>query len=482
MSARVAVVGAGVAGLTCAYRLHGADPGLEVVVLEAGASPGGRIRTSEIAGRPVDEAVDGFLARVPAAVDLCRELGLGDELTAPATAGASVWRHGALRPFPDGLVLGVPTDLDALAASGIVSAAGVDRAARDLTAPADGPEAGGDEPVGALVRRRLGDEVFEALVAPLISGINAGNADQLSVAAGAPQLAAAAADARARAGGGPGPASLIDALRRQRAAAAAATAPGAPVFRGLVGGAQRLTDALAAAVPDVRTRHAVTALAPAGPRWRLAVAGPGGAADDLAVDAVVLAVPSFAAAPLVEPFAAELATGLAGLAWSSVVLVTFAVARSAIAHPLAGSGFLVAGDEGLLMTACSFGSSKWAHWRVPDDDLVILRVSAGRHPDRRALDLDDATLVARLTAELGTTIGLREEPVATRVSRWERSLPQYRPGHLDRARRWKDLAGGHPGLFLTGASYLGLGVPACIADAEATAGAVARHLTARSHA
>jgi oxygen-dependent protoporphyrinogen oxidase len=455
---RVVVVGAGVAGLTCAYRLHRRHPSVEVVVLEASDRPGGKVRTTPFAGRPVDEAVDGFLARVPAAGALCRELGLGDELTAPATAGASVWRGGRRHPFPEGVVLGVPTDLDALAASGVVSAAAVDRAARDLTAPADGPPPGEDESVGALVRRRLGDEVFEALVAPLLSGINAGDADELSVAAGAPQLAVGA--------GG----SLIGALRRQRAAAAA---PAGPVFHGLTGGMQGLTDALAAAVPDLRTGHAV---------------------DDLAsiragADAVVLAVPGFAAAPLVEPLLPEVAGELAALAWSSVVLVTLAVPRAAIAGPMDGSGFLVAGGEGpparrgadrFLMTACSFGSAKWAHWR-PDDDLVILRVSAGRHPDRRALDLDDDALVARLTDELGTTIGLRGAPVAARVSRWERSLPQYRPGHLDRVGRWKDAAREH-GVFLTGASYRGLGVPACITDAEATAAEVAAHLTARSPA
>jgi oxygen-dependent protoporphyrinogen oxidase len=483
VSPTVVVVGAGIAGLACAHRLHtdhgpgvqatqaglrgaNAEPGLDVVVVEAAHRTGGKVRTSEIAGIAVDEAVDGFLARVPATIALCHELGLGDELTQPATAGASVWKGGRLHPFPEGLVLGVPVDLDALARSDLVSPAGIERAARDLTAPADGPGEHADESVGELVRRRLGDEVFETLVSPLLSGINAGDADRLSAAAGAPQLAAA--------GHVPGVPSLIEALRRQRAAAGPPD-PGTPVFRALTGGTQRLTDALTATLPDVRTDRAVTALEPVGDGFVVDVAG-----ERMAADAVVLAVPSYAAAPLVAPFAPGLGADLAGLEWSSVALVTFAVARDAITGPLTGSGFLVADGEGLLMTACSYGSNKWAHWR-PGDDTVILRVSAGRHPDRRALDLDDTTLVDRLTGELHATIGLRDKPRATRVSRWERALPQYRPGHLDRARTWKEQAAAHPGLFLTGASYFGLGVPACVTDGEATAADVAAHLTARSH-
>jgi oxygen-dependent protoporphyrinogen oxidase len=406
---------------------------------------------------------------VPAAVGLCRELGLGDRLTAPAGGGAFVYCGGALHRFPDGLVLGVPTDLDALAAWGVISPAGVERARQDLTAPADGPPPGTDESVGALVRRRLGDEVFETLVAPLLSGVNAGDADRLSVAGGAAQFAAAVAD---------GP-SLIEGLRRQRSAAATASSggPPPPVFHGLVGGTQTLTDALTAALPPeaVRMGSPVTALRPEADGVALTVDGRTERAG-----AVVLAVPSFAAAPLVRPFDGALADDLAALEWASVALVTFAVRRSAIAHPLDGSGFLVAEGEGLLMTACSFGSSKWAHWTAAsagggDDDVVILRVSAGRHHDPRAAELDDDKLVAQLRDELGATIGLRDDPLAVRVTRWDRALPQYRPGHLDRARAWKARAAGH-GVFLTGASYLGLGLPACVTDAEATAVAVAERL------
>lgn len=470
---RVVVVGAGISGLATAHRLGTLRPDAAITVVDAAPVTGGKIRTTAIAGITVDEAADAFLARIPITLDLVRELGLAGRLTSPAERRAFVYRHDALHRFPEGLVLGVPTDLDALRASGLVSDAAVDRAALDLDPGADlgsGPAPGADETVGSLVRRRLGDEIFDALVAPLLSGVNAGDADELSLAAGAPQLAAAVRDQP----------SLIAGLRAQREAAARAPGadPDAPVFHGLVGGTQTLTDALTRAIierggPDtVRLGTAVSAIearaADAGPRYAVCVGD-----AELPADVVVLAVPSFAAAPLLAPLAPDVAAGLATLEWASCSLVTLAVPHAQIDHPLDGSGFLVSEDDGLLMTACSFGSSKWAHWN-DEHDTVILRASAGRFHDPRAAALDDDALVAALRADLATTIGLRGEPAATRISHWSRALPQYRAGHLERAAGWKAaLADAAPGLLLTGASYFGLGIPACVTDADATARAIA---------
>lgn len=465
---RVVVVGAGITGLAAAHRVRTLLPDADLTVLDAADRVGGKIRTTPIAGIVVDEAADAFLARAPEGIALVRELGLDDQLVTPAERRAFVYRHGALHRFPEGMTLGVPTDLDALRDSGLVSEAGLRRAAEDLTMPRDAPGSpapGEDETVGALVRRRVGDEIFEAFVGPLLSGVNAGDANELSVDAGAPQLAAAVRDQP----------SLILGLRAARETAAAG--PDAPIFYGLRGGTQTLVDALTEALGPgtVRTGSPVTALA-AAPGGGLTVTTPAGASD---ADAVVLATPTYAAAPLLDPLVPDTARDLRSLEWSSVVLVTFAFPRDAIDHPLDGSGFLVSEGEGLLMTACSFGSSKWAHWTgAPAGDggadLVILRVSAGRHHDPRAWAMDDRSLTAALLDELATTIGRRGAPVETRVSRWERALPQYRPGHLDRARAWKDaVATAAPGLFLAGAGYFGLGLPACIRDANDVAGRIA---------
>jgi protoporphyrinogen/coproporphyrinogen III oxidase len=241
---RVAVVGGGITGLTAAWERYRA--GDQVTLFEASGRLGGKLLTSCVGERPVDAGPDTFLARVPHGRQLCQDLGLADELTSPvAPVPAYLHRAGALHPLPVGTVLGVPTDLDALAASGLVSADGVERAARDLELAPTPIE--GDCTVGELCRARLGDEVTDRLIDPLIGGINAGSVDSLSLAAGAPQLAVAAR-------GG----SLIAGLRRARGAVGATLGSASadePVFYGLPGGIARITERLAEALAgaDVRT-------------------------------------------------------------------------------------------------------------------------------------------------------------------------------------------------------------------------------------
>jgi oxygen-dependent protoporphyrinogen oxidase len=461
----IAVVGAGITGLAAAVELARLDPDADIQVFEASDRVGGKILTTGFAGRPVDCGADAFLARVPEGIELCRRLGLADHLVSPASRHAYVYSRNALRPFPAGTVLGVPTDLDVLAESGIVSPAGVERAAADLTMGGDPLRA--DRSVGDLVRERLGDEVFERLVAPLLSGVNAGDADQLSVEAGAPQLAAAVREQP----------SLITGLRAQ---VSGATDPDAPVFFGLPGGTQTLTDTLAAqagrAGIAIHLQAGVRSMASTadGARYRLHVGdgADGGDSRAVDVDAVVLATPDFVTARLLEHLAPDVASGLAAVDYASVVMVALAVPRSAIGRDLDGSGFLVAQPEGLVLTACSWASSKWAH--LDDGDTAILRASAGRADDRRALELGDDELIEALLADLGTTMALDGRPSAIRVTRWLDALPQFRPGHLDRVAEWRaQLATDRPGLVTAGAGIEGLGLPACIRQAWGAAAQLA---------
>lgn len=425
---KVAVVGAGITGLAAGY--EAAKAGAEVVVYEATERAGGRILTSELAGQLVDEGPDAFLARVPWAVELCRELGLGDELVSPAQRAAFVYSRGALRALPQPNVLGVPLDFDALAASGIVSPDGADRARQEPDLA--GSPLVGDTSAGELVRRRLGDELADRLVDPLIGGINASFIDDLSVQAAVPQLAEAASR---------GP-SLVEELRRL--AASSRADPEAPVFFTLPGGLGRLVDELANRLGD-----------------RLRLSSPVDDLEDLDADQVIVTLPAAAASALVAPVSAAATEMLGSIDYASVVLVSLAFDAADVDHPMEGSGYLVPAVEGRTITACSWASSKWSHVGTPE--TVVLRVSAGRYGDDRALAMDDDTLLDAVRADLAATMGLDAEPTAIRISRWEQSLPQYRPGHLELvADIERTLAQDAPWLQVTGAWAQGLGVPACI--------------------
>lgn len=440
------VIGAGITGLAAAWEAH--LQGADVVVLEASDAPGGKLRTSSVAGVAVDESADAFLARVPDAVQLCSELGIDAELIAPRTGRAYVWARSALRPLPEQQLLGVPTDLDAVARSGILTSAGLARARQDLTLGNSGQH--GDEPVAVLVRRRLGDEVNDTLVAPLIGGIWAGDCDRLSVQVAAPALA----DAGRR------DASLIRGA--QAARAAAGTEGETPVFLAPRGGMRRLVDRLADELDGrVWLERAAGALTPDGlngSRWRIEPLG-------LSAAAVVIATPAPVTAKLLAPHAPGPARVLAEIEHASVALVTLAVPRDAIEHPLDGSGFLVPGRAGLLLTACSWVSSKWEHL-AGDGSTVILRASAGRDGDDRAMRLSDRELLRALHHDLRMTMGLHadaSEVDNVRIGRWHDAFPQPRPGHLERiVTIEEELAGSAPHLALAGAWAGGVGIPACI--------------------
>lgn len=454
------VVGGGIAGLAAARRL--AHRGVGVTLIEP-HHLGGRIRTSPFAGRSVDEGPDAFLARVPAAVELASELDLAGELTAPAQRSAYVYVDDELHRLPSEQVLGVPTDLNALLASRICTRSGIAALRRDIDFggdPLDGP----DVAIGTFLRDRLGEEVTERLVAPLVGGINAGDIDRLSLAAVTPQLDAAARSGRR---------SLVRALAAQRRAAISARPPGEPdppVFLAPLAGMGRLVEALVAELEGLGVAmllgDGAAALQPSGAGWEVAV-GP----TTVAADAVVLATPAPAAAGLLTSVAPETAQLLAVIAHAGVVLVTFAFDPAALHRPLDGSGFLVPRTEGMVLTAASWSSAKWAQL-APDqgDGTVLIRASAGRAGDERALQLDDDSLVTRLVADLRRTMGGLDDPVAARVSRYPASFPQYAPGHPTRITQAEaSLAAAAPGVALAGAALRGVGIPACIASGTAAA-------------
>lgn len=435
----VAVVGGGITGLAAAWEAVGA--GASVTLFEAGPRLGGRILTEDVGGRPVDLGPDAFVARVPHALELCRRLGLEAELVHPAAEGAAIWARGRLRPLPPGLVLGAPAgtgDLARLVRAGLVTPAGAARAALDLVLPATRWPA--DPSVAEVVGRRLGRQVHARVVDPLVGGIHAGPSELLSARAAAAQLADAA---RSR--------SLLLGLRGVRAPAAGGDAP---LFASLRGGLGRLVTRLEEELRDrgvaVETGQAVEA-----------VPVPG-------FDATVVTTPAAAAAGLVESASPAAAAELRDVAYASVAMAVLVYPSSALPLPLAGTGFLVPAGEGRLLTACSFASAKWPHWAGPGE--LVLRASAGRWGDERALSMPDDALAGHLHGELAQALGLQARPTLSRVTRWVHAFPQYRPGHLARVDRVEEaLARDLPAVTLAGAAYRGLGIAACVAQGRAAA-------------
>lgn len=455
----VVVVGGGIAGLTAAYRLS--QGGADVTVVEPGRL-GGKLQTSMVAGRAIDETADAFLLRVPWALALCHDLEIDGELVSPVARRAEVFVDGHRRPLPDGQVLGVPTDLDALARSGAVSPEGIARVAAEPDLPADPADpgvSGDDVAIGPYLRRRLGNEVVDHLIDPLIGGINAGDTASLSLAGVVPQL-----DAAARSGDP----SIVRSCAAQRERARALASPDAPIFATPIGGMARLVDALLALMPgvDVRQGRRVMAVEPTGDGARVTLD------DGTTLDAggVVLAVPAFVATPLLADLAPVAAAELAAIDHASVSMVTLAFDPGAFADDPGPdvSGCLVPRDQGLLATAVSQATAKWAQLRDPEHADVLLRVSVGRAGDGRQLDLDDTDLTTAVLGDLDRLYGLRADPTEVRVGRWPRSFPQYAPGHLDRMAAVEAGLESTP-VVLAGAALRGVGVPACIRSGEEAA-------------
>jgi oxygen-dependent protoporphyrinogen oxidase len=464
----VVVVGAGIAGLAAAYALRrDGPPGIRITVLDADRRLGGKLRVSAVGELAVDEGAEMFLVRVPEAAALAAAVGLGGGLAHPVTTAAGVVVGGRPRPLPAGTVLGVPADLAALRATGVLGADAVAAVAAEADRP--GEPVVGDVAVGEYVRRRLGGQVVDRLVDPLLGGVYAGRADRLSLHATMPALARELAQPPAT---GQPAASLVAAARAVRAAEAGP--PDRPVFATLPAGLGTLPAAVAAAAgADVRLGLPARRVDRVGHGFRV-LAGPAPAPTVLLADAVVVAVPATKAAPLLAAVAPAAAAELAGVEYASMAIVTLGYRTARLDRPLAGSGLLVPAAAGGAVKAVTYSSAKWAH--LAGRELTVLRASVGRHGEEQLLHRDDPDLVALVAAEVAGLTGLPVGPVASRVSRWGGALPQYAVGHVDRVARIRAGVAAVPGLAVCGAAYEGVGVPACIRSGYAAAAAVLAHL------
>jgi protoporphyrinogen/coproporphyrinogen III oxidase len=457
------VVGAGISGLTSAYHLlKASSPGepIEVTVLEAGGRAGGKLWTIEMDGMALEAGADSFVVRKPWAVELCRELGMEDQVVVPGSMGAYVWSARGLVPYPDRAPFGIPSDLgDLLGWPGLRRGAKL-RALLDLMKPA--PKGEQDEALAVLLRRRLGTGVARVMVEPLLAGLHAGDPVHLSVRATFPELALWERQ-------------YGSLLRGARVSANAAKEEQGrqPMFATVWGGMGRLIEQLVARIGGDRVRldTPVSALGSAGGRLWLEAGS-----TRHHPDAVVLATPAFESARLVAPVSEGASSNLAAIPYVSTAVVYLVYPQGTSDRLPEGTGFVVPAGR-TTITACTWVSRKWPHEAF--GDRAVLRCFVGRAGYETALDLPDGELVASAAGEVARALAmpLLAEPASSRVIRWMRAMPQYEVGHLDRlAAIERSLAVEAPGVFVTGSSCRGVGIADCVRQAKDTAEQVNAYL------
>ncbi len=469
---RVVVIGGGLSGLSAAHRMvttaSAARRPLEVVLLEAKDRVGGAISTRRSEGFTIEGGADSFITNKPQGVELCQALGLGSQLigTDPQHRRSFVVRQGRLMPVPEGFVLLAPNRLGPLLTTPILSFRGKLRMLLDLVLPRRDDE--GDESLAAFVKRRLGREVLERLVQPLVAGIYTADPADLSLKATLPQFPAMEQAYGSLIRGALRQARLVRSIERNASGARYG------LFVTLADGMDTLPRSLAAALPQgtVRTSTAVRRISrpdPVSPWLIELLDGP-----PLSASAVVLATEAHAAARLIDGFDADLAQRLRAIPYASSLIVNVGYRRDQVAHPLDGFGAVVPAIERRSILAVSFLSVKFPHRAPPG--TVLMRAFVGGAMQPELFDLDDAAVISLVRRDLTDLLGVTGEPLVLEVSRHSRAMPQYTLGHLDRIAAIRLQAARHSRLFLTGNAFDGVGIPDVIRNAQSAADAILKAL------
>ncbi len=456
---KVLVLGGGIAGLAAAFELSGGehlDRALDITVIEQSASCGGKIASAQIAGRRIDLGADGFLARRPEAIDLVVALGRTDALRTPGASGASIFARGKVRAMPERLSLGIPTEWRALAKSRVLSLRGLLRVGLDVVAPRHDLRGKlGDRAIGPLVAAKLGREVVQTLVDPMLGGIHAGHVSEMSASATFPQLLEVAGNSG----------SLMHALRATLPPSPTNDAPAKPVFNSLEGGVASLISTLVETLTErgvtFVTETEVLRLTKDHDDFIVSTSK-----GDYGAQGVIVALPAEPAARVLRELDEELAALLNTITYASAGVVTLVIDPDLLPADRHGTGLLVPSTSrrragtAFFTTAVTYLSTKWPHVARSSDELI--RVSVGKIDDVRFASLSDEQLIRQVIDELSELFGVVVTAREAQVTRWMNALPQYQVNHLLRVAGIEAAAERLGKVVLTGAAIGGVGIPACI--------------------
>ena len=469
---RLTIIGGGIAGLSAAYYAKKHAPDAQVTLIESSDHWGGKIKTDRVIFDDgtfiIEGGPDTFLATKPWGVTLCKELGLGDRLhgTNQKQKNTYVLHHNQLEPLPDGLAMMIPTNVQAILKTRLVSWFGKARMGFDFLQLAK--SLNGDESLGTFVSRRLGREAYENLIEPLMSGIYAGDGDQLSLASTFPYLR----DLELKYG------SLARGALQMRKQTNGKVQGSRSAFltptTGLAEIVEALVENLKSNNVDLCLNSNVQTLIRSNfQSWDVMLDN--GAAIES--DAVILATPAFVSGGLLASFDPELASTLMSIPYASTATVSLAYRQSDLPKPLDGYGYVIPRREGRKALAGTWTSTKFPH-RAPDG-YALIRVFVGRAG--QDIPWDENELLELAKEEVKMTSGIAVEPMLSRVFMWDKAMPQYNLGHPDKLKQIDAALENHPGLALAGNGYRGIGIPDCIHSGELAAEKIQKSMSLRAN-
>lgn len=459
---RIVVIGGGISGLSTAYYIKeqsvAAGYPVECLLIEKGNVLGGNIVTERVNGFLIEGGPDCFLSEKPWAAQLCRHLGLGDEIipTQEDNKGTSVFSNGRLHNMPEGLILMVPTKIMPLITTSLFSLRGKVRMALEIFVPRKRDKE--DESLGSFVRRRLGREALEKIAEPLVAGIHAGNPETMSMRASFPKFIEMEELYGSLIKG------MIARMKKTGMVQRPTSGPKPTMFMTLKGGLGTMIDAILSRLDSFSIKFGTTVSRIEVRDKRYLVFLDGGEVVD--ADSVILATPAYISSALLKDVDIPLSDKLLAIPYASTATVSLAFKSSEVNIPRS-FGFVIPGMESRKIMAATFTSYKF-EGRAPEGHVMI-RCFIGGSKNENLVDLDDSKMVEMIKGELKDIVGIDAEPVLSKVYRWRKAMPQYTIGHLDRVRWLFDRLHKHPGIYLTGSAYHGVGISDSIREGEVTA-------------